>query len=652
MGVLDNIRKSYQTEPNKFSLEEYLKSCKKDERMYMSASERMLEAIGEPEIVDTSKDEILGRIFGNRVIKTYPAFKDFYGMESTIEKIVNYFKYSAQGLEAKKQILYLMGPVGGGKSSLAEKLKSLIEKHPIYVLQATYENEEGDTVTELSPVFESPLGLLSKVREEAAKEYNIPERYFPATPSPWALKRLKEFEGDYSKFEVVEIYPSSQGQIAVSKTEPGDDNNQDVTTLIGSTNISKLGLYDENDTDAYSFDGALCRGNQGVMEFVEMFKAPIKVLNPLLTATQEKNYEPSKPIGAIPFDGIILAHSNESEWEKFQGDKRNEAFLDRIYQIKVPYCLRVSEEVKIYQKMLNGSVLSDQPCSPKTLELLAQFAVMSRLKEPENSTLYSKMRIYNGENLKEEDASVKSLSEYRSFAGVREGMTGVSTRMMFKVLSETFNKDERDEIAANPVHLLWVLRDMIINQEYSNDKETKYIDEIIPQITDKYKDFLGDEINKAYVDSYSSYGQNIFDNYIEYAIHWLDESDYRDPDTGAVYDKSTLEKLLQKIEKPGHISNASDFRNEVVRFALMARTKNKDKNPRWTDYAPFKRVIEKELFNKMDDLLPVISFTGPKRSDEDEKKHKAFVDRMTKNGYTERQIRILVEWYIRVKKNS
>lgn len=652
MGVLDSIKKSYQKEPKKYTVEEYLKKCKKDKKMYMNASERMLEAIGEPKIIDTSKDELLGRIFGNRVIKTYPAFKEFYGMESTIDEIVNYFKYSAQGLEAKKQILYLMGPVGGGKSSLAEKLKSLMEKNPIYVLEATYMNDEGDEITELSPVFESPLGLLSKVKEEASKEYKIPLRYFPATPSPWALKRLEEFNGDFSKFKVVEVYPSMQGQIAISKTEPGDDNNQDVTTLIGSTNISKLGIYDENDTDAYSYDGALCRGNQGLMEFVEMFKAPHKVLNPMLTASQEKNYEPSKPIGAIPFDGIMLAHSNESEWEKFQSDKKNEAFLDRIYQIKVPYCLRVSEEVKIYEKMLKSSDLYDKPCAPKTLELLAQFAVMSRLKVPENSNLYSKMRVYNGENLKGEDSNIKSIIEYRKFGGVNEGMDGVSTRMMFKVLSETFNKDETGEIAANPVHLILVLKNRIRNQEFSKDKEDKYLDEIIPMIIDKYKEFLGDEINKAYVDSYSSFGQNIFDNYIEYAIHWLDDTDYRDADTGAVYDRDTLESMLEKIEKPGGIMNTSDFRNDVVRFALKSRGKNDGKNPKWTDYAPFRRIIEKELFNKMDDLLPVITFKGPKKSDDDEKKHKAFVDRMIKNGYTERQIRILVDWYVRVKKNS
>src|SRR5690606_3204505 len=246
---------------------------------------------------------------------------------STIEQIVSYFRHSAQGLEEKKQILYLMGPVGGGKSSLAERIKHLIQQNPIYVLKA------GD---QLSPVYESPLGLFADYADEIEEEYKIPARYLPMCMSPWASKRLREFDGDINKFKVVKLYPSIQEQIAVSKTEPGDENNQDISTLVGKVDIRKLAEYQQNDPDAYSYTGGLCLANQGVLEFVEMFKAPIKVLNPLLTATQERNYKGTEPIGAIPFDGIILAHSNESEWAKFTNDKKNEAFLDRIYKVQVP----------------------------------------------------------------------------------------------------------------------------------------------------------------------------------------------------------------------------------------------------------------------------------------------------------------------------
>jgi len=343
MGILEKIRTNYSTEVNEISVSEYLEICKEDPGVYEKPAERILRAIGEPEVLDTREEPSLSRIFSNKKIKVYPAFKDFYGMETTIEQIVSYFRHSAQGLEEKKQILYLMGPVGGGKSSLAEKLKDLIQQNPVYVLKA------GDR---LSPVYESPLGLFADYRDEMEKEYKIPSRYIPVCMSPWASKRLREYHGDVNQFKVVKLYPSIQNQIAVAKTEPGDENNQDISTLVGKVDIRKLAEFQQSDPDAYSYTGGLCLSNQGVMEFVEMFKAPIKVLNPMLTATQENNYKGTEPIGAIPFDGVILAHSNESEWAKFVNDKKNEAFLDRIYKVQVPYCLRVDEEVKIYEKLI------------------------------------------------------------------------------------------------------------------------------------------------------------------------------------------------------------------------------------------------------------------------------------------------------------
>src|SRR5881398_4140055 len=136
------------------SMAEYLESCRSDPLKYANAAERLLAAIGEPQMIDTAKDPRLGRIFLNRTIRTYPAFEDFYGMEETIERIVGFFRHAAQGLEERKQVLYLLGPVGGGKSSLAERLKQLMEKEPVYVLKAG---------KEISPVFESPLGLFDPV---------------------------------------------------------------------------------------------------------------------------------------------------------------------------------------------------------------------------------------------------------------------------------------------------------------------------------------------------------------------------------------------------------------------------------------------------------------------------------------------------------
>lgn len=627
-----------------FTLEEYLEKCKTDKMAYASAAERMLLAIGEPELVDTHRDPRLSRIFHNRTIKRYPAFRDFYGMEDSVEKIVGYFTHAAQGLEEKKQILYLLGPVGGGKSSLAERLKELIQKHPIYVLA----DKDGN----MSPVFETPLGLFSKDAHGSAleDEYGIPRRYLSDVLSPWAIKRLKEYNNDKTQFKVIKVYPSKLEQIGVIKTEPGDDNNQDISNLVGKTNIRMLEHFDQNDPDSYAFSGALCRGNQGLVEFVEMFKAPIKMLHPLLTATQEGNYVGTESISAIPFNGIVLAHSNESEWQTFKNNKNNEAFIDRVYVVKVPYCLRVTDEKNIYTKMLENSSLGNSPCAPETLNILAKFCILTRLTDHENSTIYSKMRIYDGEAIKDTDPKAKSLQEYRDAAGVDEGMSGISTRFAFKILSKTFNFDP-SEVAADPVHLMFVLEEAIRQEQFGEEKESKFINYIKEFLAPKYAEQLSNEIQKAYLESYSDYGQNLFDRYIEYADAWIQEIDYKDPDTGNLFDRTILNKELEKIEKPAMISNPKDFRNEVVNFVLRASKKNSGGVVPWTSYEKLREVIEKKMFANTEELLPVISFSA-KGSAEDQKKHDDFVQRMIQKGYTAKQVKRLVEWHMRTAKSS
>ncbi len=640
MSLFNHYQDRYEaTREEEYSIQEYLELCKTDPSVYATAAERMLLAIGEPEVVDTSKDPRLSRIFANKVIKRYPAFHEFYGMEEAVQKIVSYFRHAAQGLEERKQILYLLGPVGGGKSSLAERLKQLMEKQPIYCIKG-------------SPVYESPLGLFSADEDGAIleEEYGIPQRYLKSVMSPWAVKRLHEFHGDITQFRVVKMFPSILDQVGISKTEPGDENNQDISSLVGKVDIRKLEHYAQHDPDAYSFSGGMCRANQGLMEFVEMFKAPIKVLHPLLTATQEGNYNGTESIGGIPFDGIVLAHSNESEWQAFKNNKNNEAFIDRVSIVKVPYCLRVTEEVKIYEKLLQNSSLHESPCAPDTLDILAQFSVLSRLKEPENSSIYSKMRIYDGESLKDRDPKAKSIQEYRDNAGVNEGMDGLSTRFAFKVLSQVFNFDAV-EVAANPVHLLYVLETAIEQEQFPADVHDRYLNFIKEWLTPNYVEFIGKEIQTAYLESYAEYGQNLFDRYVTYADFWVQDQEYRDPETGEMLSRSSLNDELEKIEKPAGISNPKDFRSEIVNFVLRARANNGGVNPRWTSYEKLRTVIEKKMFASTEDLLPVISFNA-KASAEDKKKHSDFVARMVDRGYTEKQVRLLSEWYLRVRKSQ
>jgi serine protein kinase len=653
--ILDGFQEGYENRNSEpFSLRDFLELCRKEPeagtlKPYASPSERLLKAIGEPKVVDTSRDARLSRIYQNKVIKVYPAFEGFYGVDNAIQKIVDHLTHASQGLEARKQILYLLGPVGGGKSSLADRLKSLSQKEPFYALVAP----DGTR----SPINENPLGLfvgghaddkLAKLQAPKDKGgFGIAPRYFPDSMSPWAAKRLKEVGGDITKFSVVKVYPSLVNQIALSSTEPGDDNNQDISTLVGKIDIRKMEQYSQNDPDAYSWDGGLCTANRGILEFVEMFKAPIKVLNPLLAATQDRRFQGTEKIGAIPFDGIILAHSNESEWKAFSQNKRNEAFLDRVNIIKVPYCLQKNEEVLILKKLIDNSDLIDKPCAPGTLEMMAEYSVLSRLKEHENSELPSKLRVYNGENIKETDPKAKSIQEYKDAAGVDEGMAGSSTRFAYKVLSETFNfhAQGKAEIAANPIHLMYVLEESI--KQLQSPDEEKLLG-FVNKLKKDYVKAVGNEIQTAYIESYAEYGQNIFDRYIQYADFWIQDQEYRDPDTGEVLDRKLLTAELEKIEKPAGVANPKDFRNEVVNFVLRERAKNGGKNPEWTSYEKLKSVIEKKMFTGTEEMLPVIQF-GAKSSGDMEKKHNNYVDNMAKRGYTPQQVRLVTDWWLKCR---
>jgi len=260
------------------------------------------------------------------------------------------------------------------------------------------------------------------------------------------------------------------------------------------------------------------------------------------------------------------------------------------------------------------------------------------------------MRVYDGESLKETDPRARSLQEYKDTAGVEEGMDGASTRFAFKVLAATFNHDTT-EIAADPVHLMYVLEQSIRREQMPQETEKRYLEFIKGELAPRYAEFIGKEIQTAYLESYSEYGQNIFDRYVTYADYWIQDQEYRDTDTGEVFDRGALNAELEKIEKPAGISNPKDFRNEIVNFVLRARAQNAGKNPLWTSYEKLRVVIEKKMFSNTEELLPVISFNAKASADE-ARKHEDFVNRMVQKGYTPKQVRLLCEWYLRVRKSS
>lgn len=630
-------------QPEIMSLEDYLIGCKTNPLWYATAAERMVAAIGEPTVFDTSTDPRMSRIFSNRKIRVYDAFKDFFGAEDAIEQIATYFRNAAAGLEESKQILYLLGPVGGGKSSLAERIKDLMEVHPIFVL---YDRNENDPELRMSPVFESPLSLfsVSEHGELFEQEFGIGSSYLGKTVlSGWAQEKLREFDGDITKFSVAKVYPSKASQTAIMKIEPGDDNNQDVSVLVGKTDLRKLDRFSQNHPYSYSYSGGLNRTNQGLMDFAEMFKANIKVLNPLLMATQDRSYNGTESIPSMPYGGIILSHSNQSEWTNFRNNKTNEAFLDRVCVIKVPYCLRVNEEEQIYQKMLKGSTMRNAPIAPQTLKMLAQFMVLTRLVEPSNSTMNAKMRVYNGEAVKDTMPNAKPIEEYRMAAGVEEGMSGMSTRFAFKIISKCLDL-RPDERQANPVDLMFVLEEAIRLEHLPEETSKRYNYFIREYLHRDYFAFLEKELRAAYLDSSDTFGQNMFERYVLFAEAWLDDTQCRDPETHVLLNRSQINEQLEAIERPASVMNVKDFRHEIVNYVLRYRAKHGGNAPRWSEYTKIKDVIEKKMFAATENIMPVISF-GPKSSDELATKHNKFIERMVERGYTENQIQLLVAWW-------
>ena len=381
-----------------------------------------------------------------------------------------------------------------------------------------------------------------------------------------------------------------------------------------------------------------------------MFKANIKTLNPLLMATQEHNYNGTENIPAMPYTGIICAHSNEAEWFKFRNDKSNEAFLDRVYIVNVPYCLRVTEEQKIYEKMISTSSLRDAPCAPETLKALAEFMVLTRLREPENSTVFAKMKVYNGENVKDTMPMAKPHEEYKEAAGVDEGMNGLSTRFGFKIISQTFNL-RPEEIQANPIDLMFVLEEALKREHLPKESYDTYLDFIKSWVQPRYFEFIDKELRIAYLESYSDFGQTMFERYCLFAEAWLDETTVRDPETHTLLNRDNLNAKLEETEKAAGIVNAKDFRNDIVHYVLRYRAKNEGKMPKWNSYEKIKIVIEKKMFTATTEIMPIVSF-NPKGSSEEQKKHDDFVARMRTKGYTDRQIRTLVDWWVNNRKAS
>ena len=394
------------------SMEEYLKIVESDVSVADLAHRKLYNVLVDKGITRMStSDPRCNKLFGGEEVRTYDYFQDkFFGMERSLAKIMRFLRSAAMKGEESRQVLLLLGPVGAGKSALMEHIKSALEMcEPMYHIDGC-------------PIREEPLHLIPRsLRADFEKIYGV---RIEGDLCPVCRHRLsEEYNNDYMAMPITQSSYSVRGRRGVGVVPPMDANSQDVTILVGSEDISKLDLYSEDDPRVLSLNGAFNVGNRGIVEFVEVFKNEIEFLHTMITATQEKSVPSPGKGPMIYFDGVILAHCNEAEWNKFKSENTNEAILDRIVRVNVPYCLEVSEEQKIYEKMLSLSDF-DGHIAPHTLQVAAMFAVLSRLHPSNKVDPLTKMKLYAGEEVIEKGHVKKvDINDLRDEASDRDWET-------------------------------------------------------------------------------------------------------------------------------------------------------------------------------------------------------------------------------------
>lgn len=596
---------------------DYLEIVKKDPDVAMLAHHRLYKLIMDAgvSVINTEENPRLRRIYGNDVIKRYKFFEDdFFGIDKTIMKIMNYFHSAAMDGEESRQVLYLVGPVGAGKSSLMEAFKRALEMSPpIYALKGC-------------PMREEPLHLIPK---HLRKEFeSILKLKIEGDLCPVCRYRLKnEFHGEYEKFPVETVDFSVRSRKGIGVVPPVDPNNQDTSVLIGSVDISKIDLYPEDDPRVLSLNGAFNVGNRGLVEFIEVFKNETEYLHTMITATQEKSIPSPGKGSMIYFDGIILAHSNEAEWNKFKSDHTNEAILDRIVKIEVPYCLELNEEVKIYEKILKKSRFGAH-IAPHTIEIASMFAILTRLAPSVKVDPITKLRIYNGEEIVEKGLTKKvDISELREEAP-REGMTGISTRFIMKALDTTLAESEHDCI--NPISVMETLVKAIKELTIGEEEKERYLRFVQDALKKEYNKILEKEVTRAFIHGYKEQAESLFNNYLDHAEAFINKTKIKDSNTGEELEPD--EKFMRSIEEQIGIvdSAAKGFRADVTAYMFFV-LRNGGKLD-YNSYEPLKEAIEKKLTASVRELSRVIT-QAKVRDKEQNEKYNAMVEEMKKNGY-------------------
>jgi serine protein kinase len=596
----------------------YIEKIKEDPTITKLAHARVYDIIMKPGCRDIheSGDPHVKRLYKDETLKVYDFFADeFFGIEKTVSQIVRYFHAASLKGEESRQVLYFMGPVGSGKSSLAEKVhRGLEAADPIYAIEGC-------------PMFEEPLHLIPRhLRKEFEKMLWL---HIEGDLCPVCRFRLKEeFNGKYEEFPIAAVEFSKRARVGIGVVPPVDPNNQDTSVLIGSEDISKLDLYSEGDPRVLELNGALNVGNRGVVEFIEVFKNEIEYLHCMITATQEKVVPAPGRHGLVYVDTVIVAHSNEAEWQKFKSDHTNEAILDRIVVIRVPYNLRLSEEVKIYQKIIRNSDFRAH-VAPHTLEVASMFAILSRLETTNKCDLMTKLKLYNGEEVIEKGRTKKvDIQELRDGAK-REGMSGISTRFIMKALDNALS-DNAGGNCINPINVREALINMVKEADLPDDARKQYLESLQDTLHKEYLEILEKEITRAFVYSYQEQAESLFQNYLDHAEAYVNKSKVKDRNTKEELapDEGFLKSIEEQIAIIG--SAADGFRQEVIAYLWAANRRGEKIDYR--SYEPLKEAIEKKLISSVRDLSRVIT-KSRMRDEEQSEKYNAMVKNLLENGY-------------------
>ncbi len=606
---------------------DYLEKVRQDPSIVKHAHARIYDMVVQEGATDINEtdDPRVSRLFKDESLRVYNFFKDeFFGIEETLAQIVRYFQSAAMRGEENRQVLYLMGPVGAGKSSLVEKLQRGLEGlDPIYMIED-------------SPMFEEPLLLIPRhLRQEFEKMLDVRIEGDLCPVTRWRLR--EEFDNAYEKMSVTTVGFSKRNRRGVGIVPPVDPNNQDTSVLIGSEDISKLDRYSEGDPRVLELNGAFNVGNRGMVEFIEVFKNETEYLHAMITATQEKFVPAPGRHGTVYVDTVIVAHSNEAEWQKFKADHTNEAILDRIVVVKVPYNLRLSEEVKIYQKMLHNSDFRAS-VAPHTLEVAAMFAILSRLEPSAKCDLMTKLHLYNGEEVVEKGRTKKiTVKELREDAK-REGMFGISTRFIMKALDNALSEGGS---SINPISVREALIRMVKAMDAPDDTRKQYLEFLQDVIHKEYLELLEKEITKAFVYSYQEQAETLFQNYLDHAEAYVNQTKVMDRNTKEelLPDEGFLKSIEEQIAIIG--SAADGFRQEVIAY-LWASSRRGDRVT-YESYEPLKDAIEKKLMGSVRDISRVI--TKARTRDQDQQhKHDAMVQRLIELGYPEDSVDIVLKY--------